>query len=56
MAYSIRILTTELEGNDGLILTFSDGTTGAYVAEELLELRPHREQTNEKKTSGLPLV
>jgi hypothetical protein len=24
---------------------FSDGTTGAYVAEELLELRPQRERT-----------
>ena len=28
---------------DGLIVTFSDGTVGAYVVEELLELRPHRE-------------
>jgi hypothetical protein len=56
MTFPIRILTTELEGKDGLILTFSDGTTGAYVAEELLDLRPHREQTNEKKASRLPLV
>jgi hypothetical protein len=56
MTYPIRILTTELEGKDGLILTFSDGTTGAYVAEELLELRPYRERTNKKKVSGLQLV
>ena len=40
---TIRILATELDGDDGLILTFSEGTTGAYVVEELLELRPHRE-------------
>ena len=26
--------------DDGLIVAFSDGTTGAYVVEELLELRP----------------
>jgi len=41
----IRILTTELDGEDGLVVTFSDGTCGAYVVEELLELRPHREPT-----------
>jgi len=33
------------DGEDGLILTFSDGTTAAYVIEELVELRPCREQT-----------
>ncbi len=32
----IRILATEPDQDDGLIVTFSDGTTGAYVAEELL--------------------
>jgi len=41
----LRILTAERDGNDGLIVTFSDGTTGAYVIEELLELRPIRERT-----------
>jgi hypothetical protein len=40
---TIRILATEPDRDDGLIVTFSDGTTGAYVVEELLELRPHRE-------------
>jgi hypothetical protein len=40
----IQILTTALDGNDGLTVTFSDGTTGAYVAEELLALRPYREE------------
>jgi hypothetical protein len=44
MPNSIRILTTERDGDDGLIVTFSDGTTGAYVIEELLELRPFRER------------
>jgi len=44
-AQAIRILTVERDGDDGLIVTFSDGTTGAYVAEELLELRPKREPT-----------
>jgi hypothetical protein len=40
MTLSVRITKAEL---DGLIVTFSDGTIGAYVAEELLELRPERE-------------
>ena len=44
MSDSIHILTTERDGDDGLIVTFSDGTTGAYVVEELLELRPYRER------------
>ncbi len=45
MRYPIEILTVEMDGDDGLIVTFSDGTTGAYVAEELLGLRPYRELT-----------
>lgn len=48
MAETIRILTTDLDGDDGLIVTLSDGTTGAYVVEELLELRPFRERVNTK--------
>ena len=47
----IRILTTEPDGDDGLIVTFSDGTTGAYVVEELLELRPIRERVKTKNPS-----
>ena len=46
MAEPIQILTVERDGEDGLLVTFSDGTIAGYVAEELLELRPHREQTN----------
>jgi len=48
MAMAIKILTTEFDGDDGLIVTFSDGTTGAYVVEEMLELRPFRERTKTK--------
>jgi hypothetical protein len=43
MTEPIRILTVERDGDDGLLVTFSDGTIAGYVAEELLELRPHRE-------------
>jgi hypothetical protein len=49
MAKKMRILTTEPDGDDGLIVTFSDGTTGAYVVEELLALRPARERTKAKR-------
>jgi hypothetical protein len=48
MSDSIYILTVERDGDDGLIVTFSDGTTGAYVIEELLELRPFRERAKTK--------
>lgn len=50
MAETTRILTSDLDGDDGLIVTFSDGTTGAYVVEELLELRPYRERVKTTKT------
>ena len=50
MGEPIRILTVELEGDDGLILTFSDGTTAGYVTEELLELRPFREPIESKRS------
>jgi hypothetical protein len=54
MPDSIHILTTERDGDDGLIVTFSDGTTGAYVVEELLELRPFRERIETKKSQNSP--
>jgi hypothetical protein len=41
----IYIVSVMREGNDGLIVDFSDGTTAAYVPEELLGLRPYRELT-----------
>lgn len=55
MANEISILTCERDGDDGLIATFSDGTTGAYVIEELLGLRPFRERAKTKETQ-VPLV
>ena len=54
MADTIRMLTTEFDGDDGLIVTFSDGTTGAYVVEELLELRPFRERVKTKTATKVP--
>jgi hypothetical protein len=53
MLKPIQILTVERDGEDGLLMTFSDGTTTGYVAEELLELRPVREPT-EDDDSSLP--
>jgi hypothetical protein len=49
MATGIYILKVEKDGEDGLIVTFSDGTIGAYVVEELLLLRPVREAAEEPK-------
>jgi hypothetical protein len=34
----INIAEVKLDQEDGLIVTFSDGTVGAFVAEELLKL------------------
>jgi hypothetical protein len=53
MPEAIQILTVEKDDGDGMIATFSDGTTAGYVAEELLELRPRRELTegSEEKVS-----
>jgi len=48
MTEEIHILEVERDGEDGLIVTFSDGTVGGYVVEELLQLRPIREAV--KKT------
>ncbi len=45
----IRILTVECDVDDGVIVTFSDGTCDGFVAEELLELRPYREPTAIRK-------
>jgi hypothetical protein len=42
---SIKILSAEREGDDGLLVNFSDHSSAGYVVEELLALRPHREPT-----------
>jgi len=47
MAELTQVLTVERDHDDGLIVTFSDGTTAGYIAEELLELRPQRELTED---------
>jgi hypothetical protein len=52
MAKEIRILKVEMDGEDGLIVTFSDGTIGGYVVEELLLLRPIREAVKEPLDSN----
>jgi hypothetical protein len=48
----ILILTIARDGDDGMIVTFSDGTAGAYVVEELLELRPYRELADSPFNTG----
>jgi hypothetical protein len=50
----IRLLNVELDGDDGVVVIFSDGTTGAYVAEELLELRPYRERIRKRTIFTVP--
>ena len=37
-----RIETVEKDDDDGVLVTFSDGTSAGYVVEELLLLRPNR--------------
>jgi hypothetical protein len=49
MKKEIHLLAVELDGKDGLVVTFSDRTTGGYVIEELLGLRPIRERIKIKK-------
>jgi hypothetical protein len=51
MSNRIEVSGVEKDDGDGLIVTFSDGTIGAYVAEELLELRPLRELATPKVES-----
>ena len=44
----ITIKSVDREDDYGIIVEFSNGTTAGYVVEELLALRPHREETIEK--------
>ena len=53
MKTSITILSVELDGKDGVFLTFSDGTKAGYVVEELLALRPYRESA---QNAARPIV
>ena len=54
MEAQTQILKVEKDGEDGLIVTFSDGTTAGYVVEELLGLRPLRERVEEPLKSDRP--
>ena len=57
MTHEIQITKVENDCGDGVIVTFSDGTIGAYVVEELLELRPYREHLDEPmETLSLPVA
>ena len=47
MDKGITILKVEFDGEDGLIVAFSDGTTARFVVEELLLLKPIREVVKE---------
>jgi hypothetical protein len=49
MISEIQISSVQKDGKDGVIVTFTDGTMGAYVVEELLELRPFRETVEESR-------
>ena len=55
MDTGLRILAVELDGDDGIVVTFSDGTNGGYVIEELLALRPVRERVKVKTSPGAPI-
>jgi hypothetical protein len=52
MAHEIQIMSVENDNGDGVIVTFSDGTISAFIVDELLELRPHRETVG--KTANSP--
>jgi hypothetical protein len=48
----IKILSAEKDGEDGILVRFSDGTITGYVVEELLPLRPVREKIEESKAQN----
>jgi hypothetical protein len=50
---TIQIVNVEQDGEDGILVTFSDGTIAGYVAEELIELRPKRERVSTPRLSLL---
>jgi hypothetical protein len=52
----IAIVKVEQDGKDGLLVTFSDGTTAGYVVEELLKLRPIREVPIDQEVSRQTLT
>jgi hypothetical protein len=53
MSDLISIISATRDAEDGLIVTFSDGTITGYVAEELIESRPHRESVCSSPTADI---
>lgn len=51
MAIGVHVVGVEKGGEDGVIVTFSDGTVAGYIVEELLSLRPIRETLKEPQES-----
>jgi hypothetical protein len=56
MTEEITILSVEKDGEDGVIVSYSDGTICGYLAQELLELRPCRECVKKTKGQNLPQI
>lgn len=56
MRTSITILSVELDEDDGVFLTFSDGTNSGYVVEELLALRPYRDRAEDASENLAPVL
>jgi hypothetical protein len=46
MSEPLRIVTVMADGEDGLFVTFSDGTIAGYLVEERIDLMPSREHGN----------
>ena len=55
MRTTITISSVELDGDDGVFLTFSDGTNAGYVIEELLSLRPYRDRAEDTSKNPAPV-
>jgi hypothetical protein len=54
MAAKVYVLEVEIDGRDGLIVSFSDGTTDPITVEELLALRPLCEPVRKPKRRNHP--
>jgi hypothetical protein len=44
----IKIIHVEQDGDDGVLVTYSDGTIAGYLVEELLTLGSMRDKVSEK--------
>ena len=54
MKNAITILLVEQDGEDGILVKFSDGTVAGFLAEELLDLRPDRDMIEGERTVPQP--